>query len=67
VFERLLSSAAVSEPLIGISFDRNPLLASSSGELTWGGINSGCDLHNFCNFFTFQYFCIFIEIAKRQI
>jgi hypothetical protein len=66
VFERLLSSAAVSEPLIGISFDRNPLLASSSGELTWGGINSGCDLHNFC-FTLLTKFRIFIEIAKRQI
>ncbi|CAG5110923.1 Oidioi.mRNA.OKI2018_I69.chr2.g5270.t1.cds [Oikopleura dioica] len=40
VFERLLSSAAVSEPLIGLSFDRNPLDVSSSGELTWGGVNS---------------------------
>ncbi|CBY34248.1 unnamed protein product [Oikopleura dioica] len=47
VFERLLSSAAVSEPLIGISFDRNPLLVSSSGELTWGGINSDKFVGNF--------------------
>ena len=66
MFERLLSSAAVSEPLIGISFDRNPLLASSSGELTWGGINSGCDLHNLCNFFTLQNFVYLFKSRKDK-